>query len=329
MHVGDEVVLIGEQGDERITADEWADRLGTISYEIVCGISARVPRRYLGTRRGRTRGHSVITDISGVRVGHWTHPEAQTGCTVILFPEGTRASGEVRGGAPATREFDLLAPERMVDRLDAVLLTGGSAFGLASADGVMRWCAEQGSGFATGAGPVPIVVTMALFDLLVGEPHVRPGAVEGYAACAEARGGAVQVGRIGAGTGATIGKWRGREHARPGGLGSATVRDGDLVVSALVAVNAVGDIDDGSEPDSAAAATRRLRCRSARGREHHDRRRRDERGARQGRMLRCVPRGARRDRAGVDALAHPRRWRRDRRWRRPGGSRRSSITSAS
>jgi L-aminopeptidase/D-esterase-like protein len=191
----------------------------------------------------------VITDISGVRVGHWTHPEAQTGCTVILFPEGTRASGEVRGGAPATREFDLLAPERMVDRLDAVLLTGGSAFGLASADGVMRWCAEQGSGFATGAGPVPIVVTMALFDLLVGEPHVRPGAVEGYAACAEARGGAVQVGRIGAGTGATIGKWRGLEHARPGGLGSATVRDGDLVVSALVAVNAVGDIDDGSEPD--------------------------------------------------------------------------------
>jgi L-aminopeptidase/D-esterase-like protein len=191
----------------------------------------------------------VITDIPGVRVGHWTHPEAQTGCTVILFPEGTRASGEVRGGAPATREFDLLAPERMVDRLDAVLLTGGSAFGLASADGVMRWCAEQGSGFATGAGPVPIVVTMALFDLLVGEPHVRPGAVEGYAACAEARGGPVQVGRIGAGTGATIGKWRGREHARPGGLGSATVRDGDLVVSALVAVNAVGDIDDRSEPD--------------------------------------------------------------------------------
>ena len=173
-----------------------------------------IPR---GLGGGHARGRSVITDIPGVRVGHWTHPEAQTGCTVILFPEGTRASGEVRGGAPATREFDLLAPERMVDRLDAVLLTGGSAFGLASADGVMRWCAEQGSGFATGAGPVPIVVTMALFDLLVGEPHVRPGAVEGYAACAEARGGAVQVGRIGAGTGATIGKWRGREHARPGG----------------------------------------------------------------------------------------------------------------
>jgi L-aminopeptidase/D-esterase-like protein len=190
----------------------------------------------------------VITDVPGIRVGHWTHPEAQTGCTVILFPEGTVASGEVRGGAPATREFDLLSPERIVDRLDAVVLTGGSAFGLAAADGVMRWCAEEDSGFPTGAGPVPIVVAMALFDLLVGDGSVRPGAVEGYAACSDAGTGHVQVGRIGAGAGATIGKWRGREHARPGGLGSATVRDGELVVSALIALNAVGDIDDGSEP---------------------------------------------------------------------------------
>ncbi len=190
----------------------------------------------------------MITDVAGIRVGHWTHPEAQTGCTVILFPEGTVASGEVRGGAPATREFDLLSPERIVDRLDAVVLTGGSAFGLAAADGVMRWCAEEDSGFPTGAGPVPIVVAMALFDLLVGDGSVRPGAVEGYAACSDAGTGHVQVGRIGAGAGATIGKWRGREHARPGGLGSATVRDGELVVSALIALNAVGDIDDGSEP---------------------------------------------------------------------------------
>ena len=190
----------------------------------------------------------MITDVPGIRVGHWTHPEAQTGCTVILFPEGTVASGEVRGGAPATREFDLLSPERIVDRLDAVVLTGGSAFGLAAADGVMRWCAEDGSGFPTGAGPVPIVVAMALFDLLVGDGSVRPGAVEGYAACSDAGTGHVQVGRIGAGAGATIGKWRGREHARPGGLGSATIRDGELVVSALIALNAVGDIDDGSEP---------------------------------------------------------------------------------
>jgi len=190
----------------------------------------------------------VITDVPGIRVGHWTHPEAQTGCTVILFPVGTVASGEVRGGAPATREFDLLSPERIVDRLDAVVLTGGSAFGLAAADGVMRWCAEEGSGFATGAGPVPIVVAMALFDLLVGDGSVRPGAVEGYAACSDAGTGHVQVGRIGAGAGATIGKWRGREQARPGGLGSATVRDGELVVSALIALNAVGDIDDGGEP---------------------------------------------------------------------------------
>lgn len=190
----------------------------------------------------------MITDVDGIRVGHWTHPEAQTGCTVVLFPDGTVASGEVRGGAPATREFDLLSPERIVDRLDAVVLTGGSAFGLAAADGVMRWCAEQGSGFPTGAGPVPIVVTMALFDLLVGDGSVRPGPVESYAACRDAASGHVQLGRIGAGAGATIGKWRGREHARPGGLGSATLRDGDLVVTALIALNAVGDIDDGTEP---------------------------------------------------------------------------------
>ncbi len=177
----------------------------------------------------------------------------------------------------------------------------------------MRWCAEQGSGFATGAGPVPIVVTMALFDLLVGEAHVRPGPVEGYAACAEARGGVVQVGRIGAGTGATIGKWRGREHARPGGLGSATVRDGDLVVSALVAVNAVGDIDDRSEPDwpppppdvfgAEALAVENttigvVATNAAL----------DKVG-----LLRRVPRGARRHRSGADALAHAWRWRRDRR----------------
>jgi L-aminopeptidase/D-esterase-like protein len=185
----------------------------------------------------------VITDVGGIEVGHWTDGEARTGCTVILVPEGTTASAEVRGGAPASRELDLLVPGRLVDRIDAVVLAGGSAFGLAAADGVMGWLEERGRGFATPAGPVPIVPTLALFDLAVGSSSVRPGPAEGRAACVAARGGEVAHGCVGAGTGATVGKWRGEGHVGPGGLGGATVRSGPLVVAALVAVNAYGSID--------------------------------------------------------------------------------------
>lgn len=183
-----------------------------------------------------------VTEVGGVRVGHWTDTAAQTGCTVVLFPEGTVASGEVRGGAPAAREMALLEPSRTVQRIDAVVLTGGSAYGLASADGVMRFCEERGMGFPTAGAVVPIVVALGLYDLAVGDGSVRPGPDEGYAACETATAGAVEVGRVGAGTGATIAKWQGRDHARPGGLGSALLRHGDLVVAALVAVNAYGDI---------------------------------------------------------------------------------------
>jgi L-aminopeptidase/D-esterase-like protein len=184
----------------------------------------------------------VITRVEGVRVGHWTDQAARTGCTAVLFPDGTVASGEVRGGAPASREFELLDPHRTVDRLDAVLLTGGSAFGLAAADGVMRWCEAQGLGFPTAAGPVPIVVGLGVFDLMEGDATVRPTADSGYAACEAAGTGEVALGRVGVGTGCTVGKWRGREYARPGGLGAAVEINGDLVVAALAAVNAVGDI---------------------------------------------------------------------------------------
>jgi L-aminopeptidase/D-esterase-like protein len=192
---------------------------------------------------GERRVHDLA--VAGVRVGHWTETAARTGCTVVRFPDGTVASGEVRGGAPATREFALLAPERLVSRIDALVLSGGSAFGLAAGDGVMGVLAADGVGFATGAGPVPIVVGLSLFDLLVGDGAIRPGAEQGRVAAEAATDGPVEVGPVGAGTGATIGKWRGREHARSGGLGAATERDGDLVVSALIAVNAFGDIDDG------------------------------------------------------------------------------------
>tara|TARA_B100001971_G_scaffold47724_1_gene43054 strand:+ start:2256 stop:3122 length:867 start_codon:yes stop_codon:yes gene_type:complete len=192
--------------------------------------------------------------IDGVRIGHWTDDVARTGCTVVLLPEGTVASGEVRGGAPATREFDLLAPERTVDHIDAVVLTGGSAFGLATADGVVGHLEELGRGFPTGAGPVPIVVAMALYDLLEGGADVRPGPAEGRAA-AEAASDEVSVGRVGAGTGATVGTWRGRAHARPGGIGMGTARHGNVVVAAVVAVNASGDPDDGSTSGAVADGT--------------------------------------------------------------------------
>lgn len=197
----------------------------------------------LGSPAGARRLHDL--GVPGVRVGHWTDEVARTGCTVVLFPDGTVASGEVRGGAPATREFALLAPERLVDRIDALVLSGGSAFGLASGDGVMAHLAEAGVGYPTGAGAVPIVVGLSLFDLLVGDGSVRPGAPEGRRAAQVAAPGPVPVGAVGAGTGATVGTWRGPERAGPGGLGAATMRDGDLVVAALVAVNAFGDIDDG------------------------------------------------------------------------------------
>lgn len=190
----------------------------------------------------------MITDVDGVLVGHWTDRAARTGCTVVLLPPGTVASGEVRGGAPGTREWALLAPERLVSHVDAVVLSGGSAFGLAACDGVVGWLEERGRGFPTSAGVVPIVVGAVLFDLAVGDPSVRPDAAAGRAACEAATGGPVETGRVGAGTGATVGKHLGADAARPGGIGTASVTDGDLVVAALFAVNAFGDLRDRTAP---------------------------------------------------------------------------------
>ena len=186
--------------------------------------------------------------LSGVRIGHWSDPVGRTGCTVLIFPEGSVASGEVRGGAPGTREWALLDPTRMVSRIDAVVLAGGSAFGLAAADGVMRWCEENGLGFKTAGGIVPIVVGAVLYDLAQGEGKVRPGPEQGYAACIAARADESRSGLIGAGTGAMINKWRGAEHARPGGIGIASITEGEVTVAALIAVNAWGDVLDVSTP---------------------------------------------------------------------------------
>ncbi len=239
--VGDEVVLIGRQGEETITAWEWAERLGTIAYEIVVRPERpRSPRLPGRGHHGRLRP-AVLTDVPGIRVGHWSHPEARTGCTTVLFPAGTVASGEVRGGAPGTREWELLHPARLVRRIDAPVLSGGSAFGLAACDGVVRWCEERGVGLPTVGGPVPIVVGAVLFDLGVGDPRVRPGPEQGYAACEAAVTGPFATGAVGAGTGATINKWRGPDGVRPGGLGTASaVGPGGLIVAALIACNAWG-----------------------------------------------------------------------------------------
>ncbi len=181
--------------------------------------------------------------IESVLVGHWSDPVARTGCTVVHFPEAVIASGEVRGGSPASREFALLEPARLVDRIDAVVLSGGSAFGLAAADGVVQWCEEHGRGFPTGGGLVPIVIGLGLFDLMEGDASVRPGAAEGRAACQELLGYNVAAqGRVGAGTGATVDKTRGREHARPGGLGIAHREHGGFGVVAIMAVNSFGRV---------------------------------------------------------------------------------------
>lgn len=194
--------------------------------------------------------------ISGVNIGHWTDSVGRTGCTVLLLPAGTIASCEVRGGAPASRELDALSPDKAVVSIDAVVLTGGSAFGLAAADGVMRYLEEQDRGVPTPAGRVPIVPTLALFDLGAGDPAARPTAESGYLAARAAAGEQILVGRVGAGTGAHTSQWRGPELRRPGGLGYAERRLGDLVVGALCAVNAFGDIDLGAADISLDAVLR-------------------------------------------------------------------------
>lgn len=184
--------------------------------------------------------HTADVNMPGVSVGHWTDAEALTGCTVILFDRPRLAAVDVRGGAPATRETDLLAPGRLVRRVDAILLTGGSAFGLAAASGVVEMLASAARGFPTLAGPVPIVPAAALYDLGLGSPRA-PGHAEGIAACrASVPFREVGRGTVGAGTGATVGKIRGADRFRRGGigLGWATWHGGS--VAALVAVNAFG-----------------------------------------------------------------------------------------
>jgi L-aminopeptidase/D-esterase-like protein len=189
--------------------------------------------------------HGSITDVPGIRVGHYTDLVAATGCTVVLCEKGAIAGVEVRGAAPGTRETDLLRPLHLVQQVHAVLLAGGSAFGLDAAGGVMKYLEEQGSGFDTGVARVPIVPAAVLFDLAIGDASIRPDAQAGYEACLCATSGPVEEGNVGVGTGATVGKLLGPTQAMKGGLGAASQTVGnDVLVGAVMAVNALGDVVD-------------------------------------------------------------------------------------
>jgi L-aminopeptidase/D-esterase-like protein len=186
----------------------------------------------------------AITLVPGVKVGHFTDTRRPTGCTVVLTEEGAVGGVDVRGSAPGTRETDLLNPMNAVDKVHAVLLSGGSAYGLEAATGVMRWLEERKIGFNVGVGVVPIVPAAILFDLGVGDAKIRPDAAAGYQACDAATTARPAEGNVGAGAGATVGKMFGGRRGMKAGIGTASITRAGLTVGAIVAVNAVGDIID-------------------------------------------------------------------------------------
>lgn len=205
-----------------------------------------------------------IVDVAGLAVGHFTDTRRPTGCTVVLVPEGATCGVDVRGAAPGTRETELLSPLNAVEQVHAVLLSGGSAFGLDAAGGVMRWLEQRGVGVQVGPAPddnrigqpirVPIVPAAILFDLWIGDPSVRPDAEAGHAACAAASRERPAQGSVGAGAGATVGKLFGIARAMKGGIGSASVSVDGITVGAIVAVNALGDVVDPASGQPVAGA---------------------------------------------------------------------------
>ena len=189
-----------------------------------------------------------ITRVAGIEVGHFTDTRRPTGCTVVMAREGAVAGVDVRGAAPGTRETDLLHPSNLVDKVHAIMLAGGSAWGLEAATGAVRWLEERGVGLDVAVGRLPIVPAAVLFDLLVGDMRIRPDAAAGYAACAAASSADPAEGNVGAGTGAVVGKVFGIQHAMKGGVGTASVTVDGVTVGALIACNALGDVID---PDTA------------------------------------------------------------------------------
>jgi L-aminopeptidase/D-esterase-like protein len=192
-----------------------------------------------------TQWTDSITDVPGIKVGHAQNEKALTGCTVVLVESGAAGGVDQRGGAPGTRETDAMRPMHVVDKIHAIVLSGGSAFGLDAAGGVMRYLSEKGIGFDTGVAKVPIVGGAVIFDLAIGDPSVHPDAEMGYQACLSASAGEVPQGNIGVGMGATVGKMLGMTQSMKSGVGSASEDlGGGLIVGAIVAVNAFGDVVD-------------------------------------------------------------------------------------
>jgi L-aminopeptidase/D-esterase-like protein len=219
--------------------------------KILLGAVAAVPFSLLPENKSNATAEvesGAITDVSGVKVGHFTDQRRPTGCTVIICEEGAVAGVDVRGAAPGTRETNLLDPINTVQQVHAVVLSGGSAFGLDTATGVTRYLEERGIGYPTGVARVPIVPAAILFDLSLGDPKIRPDAEAGYKACKAATASAPAEGDVGAGAGATVGKLFGMKRAMKSGIGTATIRLNDgktsLTIGAIVAVNAVGDVFD-------------------------------------------------------------------------------------
>lgn len=186
----------------------------------------------------------TLTDIPGIKVGHFTDNRRPTGCTVVLVEDGAVAGVDVRGSAPGTRETDLLHPVNVVQKIHAIVLSGGSAFGLDTACGVVRYLEEKGIGYPTRVLRVPIVPAAILYDLALGDPSIRPDCQAGYQACLNASRDPVVEGSVGCGAGATVGKLLGPDRAMKGGIGSAAIRRGSLIVAVLVAVNSLGNVID-------------------------------------------------------------------------------------
>ena len=195
-----------------------------------------------------------ITDVAGIEVGHFTDKRRPTGCSVVIARAGAVAGVDVRGAAPGTRETDLLDPSNLVQQVHAIMLSGGSAFGLDAATGAVRWLEEQGVGLDVGVGRIPLVPAAVLFDLTVGDMKIRPDADAGYAACAAASRNAPEQGNVGAGAGAVVGKMFGLANAMKGGIGTASVRVGKVTVGAIIACNAVGDVISPSDAQPIAGA---------------------------------------------------------------------------
>lgn len=204
-----------------------------------------------------------LTDIKGVKVGQYENQEAATGCSVVIVENGATAGVDVRGGGPATRETDLLNPINMVQQIHAVMLSGGSAFGLDAASGAMQYLEEHGVGFDMSVARVPIVCGASLFDLSVGNSHVRPDKEMGYKACQDSENDLIKEGNYGAGCGASVGKLLGFEHAMKGGIGTYGVQVGNVQVAGIVAVNACGNVIDYKTQEILAGVNIDKKCVSA------------------------------------------------------------------